>query len=341
MINKQKITELALRFYTSLIEKLEKHKFKGIIFLSGVAWSLYLVGIYGVFFSAPVNFPIEKNIRINKNITISQVSDILYEQNLVQSGFVFKVLASFSDSGKIVAGDYNFKESSNVFTLVRRFTRGEFGIEPIKVTILEGLNSKEIATLLEKKLPAFNKEIFLRLASLEEGRLFPDTYFIKPADDEKDIVKMLVNNFEKQVAEIRLETATSSDKSFAEILTMASIIEAETRTSESRRMISGILWNRIDQDMKLQVDVVFPYIMDKYSLQLTTNDLQVDSPYNTYKYKGLPPGPIGNPGLDSIKAAIEPTKTSYLFYLSDRDGNMHYAKTYKSHMVNRQKYIGG
>jgi len=93
--------------------------------------------------------------------------------------------------------------------------------------------------------------------------------------------------------------------------------------------------------MKLQVDAVFPYIMNKYSLKLTVNDLQYDSPYNTYKYLGLPPGPVGNPGLDAIKAALEPTKSNYLYYLSGKDGTMHYATTYKAHMANRAKYLPG
>jgi UPF0755 protein len=92
--------------------------------------------------------------------------------------------------------------------------------------------------------------------------------------------------------------------------------------------------------MKLQVDAVFPFIMKKYSLQLTMKDLSFDSPYNTYKYKGLPPGPVASPGIDSIKAAIDPVKTSFLYYLSDRRGKMYYAETYQSHMTNRRKYIG-
>jgi len=339
MINKQDLIKKATEWRDIVKEKLNRNKFLsgiGAVLLVLFLWS---VGMYLVFFAAPMNFPTNTIIRINKNSSIGQISVLLNEKKMVQSKLIFKVLARLSPSGKIVAGDYSFKERANVFTLARRFTRGEFGIDPTKVTIVEGLNSREIANLLDKKLPLFDKKIFIELASKEEGRLFPDTYFIKPSDDEGDIVKMMTDNFEKQVGTIKLELL-AANKDLNEILTMASIIETETRTTESRRMVSGILWNRIKKEMKLQVDSVFPYIMNKYSLQLTVADLQVDSPYNTYKYKGLPPGPISNPGLDSIKAAINPTKTAYLYYLSDKQGKMYYAETYKGHMTNRKKYIG-
>lgn len=131
-----------------------------------------------------------------------------------------------------------------------------------------------------------------------------------------------------------------SGRTLNEIITMASLIEEEANTKESRRIISGILWQRIKQGMRLQVDAVFPYIMNKFSLQLTKEDLMDDSPYNTYRYAGLPPGPISNPGWDSIYAAIYPAKTSYLYYLSDREGNMYYAKTFEEHKANKAKYLG-
>jgi UPF0755 protein len=120
---------------------------------------------------------------------------------------------------------------------------------------------------------------------------------------------------------------------------MASILEAEARTTETRKIISGILWKRMEIGMPLQVDAPFQYIIGKNTFQLTTNDLKFDSPYNTYKYKGLPPGPIGNPGLDAISATVNPIKTNYLYYLSDVRGNMHYAKTFAEHVINKEKYL--
>lgn len=339
MLNQPNLIESAKRWYKLLLQRAKNFSYwkeVGLFVLAVILWS---TGVYGLYFSSPAYFPIDSIVRIKKNSTISQVGHSLYEKKMIRSELLFKTLSRFSNSGKIVAGDYQFKKGTNVFTLSRRFTRGEFGIETKKITIHEGLNAKEIGVLLDKRLPAFDQDVFIEIASKEEGRLFPDTYFIKPSDDETDIVKMMTDNFEEQVGAIKLDLL-ASNKSLNEILTMASIIELETRTAESRRLVSGVLWNRIKQDMKLQVDAVFPFIMEKYSLQLSMKDLQFDSPYNTYRYKGLPPGPVCNPGLDSIKAAIEPTKTTYLFYLSDRSGKMHYAETYKAHMINRAKYLG-
>jgi UPF0755 protein len=128
-------------------------------------------------------------------------------------------------------------------------------------------------------------------------------------------------------------------KPLDEVLTMASLLEKEARTPVSRRTIAGILWNRIDANMPLQVDAVFGYIKkgDIYSPKFS--DLKVDSPYNTYKYKGLPPGPIANPSLASIRAAVTPIESSYLFYLSDRGGRMHYSTAYSQHLRYKRMYL--
>lgn len=120
---------------------------------------------------------------------------------------------------------------------------------------------------------------------------------------------------------------------------MASLLEEEARTTETRKMVSGILWKRLSAGMPLQVDAVFPYIIGKNTFEITLKDLEFDSPYNTYKYKGLPPGPISNPGKDSILAAIYPTKSDYWFYLSDKNGLMHYAITFDEHKINKAKYL--
>ena len=120
---------------------------------------------------------------------------------------------------------------------------------------------------------------------------------------------------------------------------MASLLEKEARTTESRRIIAGILWKRLEIGMLLQVDAVFGYIINKGSLQLTLEDLSIDSPYNTYRYKGLPIGPIANPGLDSLQAATMPILTDYLFYLSDKEGTMHYSETFEEHKRKKRLYL--
>jgi UPF0755 protein len=121
---------------------------------------------------------------------------------------------------------------------------------------------------------------------------------------------------------------------------MASLVEEEARTLETRRTIAGILWKRLKLGMPLQVDAVFPYIIGKNTYELSIGDLALDSPYNTYKYAGLPPAPITNPGLDAMLAAVTPTDSPYLYYLSDRNGKMHYARTHDGHLANKAAYLG-
>lgn len=120
---------------------------------------------------------------------------------------------------------------------------------------------------------------------------------------------------------------------------MASLIEREAKTDEDRKTIAGILWNRIDLKMPLQVDAVFGYIKGIDTYHPTSEDLSIESPYNTYLHAGLPPTPISNPGLESLHAAATPTKTDYLYYLTGKDGVMHYAKTFEEHKANRAKYL--
>jgi UPF0755 protein len=120
---------------------------------------------------------------------------------------------------------------------------------------------------------------------------------------------------------------------------MASLLEREANTAKDRRIVAGILWERLKIGMPLQVDAVFSYILEKDAYAPLFEDLKIESPYNTYLYRGLTPTPIGNPGIDAILAAAEPTKTKYLYYLTGKDGHMYYATTFAGHQSNREKYL--
>ena len=135
------------------------------------------------------------------------------------------------------------------------------------------------------------------------------------------------------------EALKKSGKTLREVVIMASLLEKEAAKTEDRRMVAGILWKRISIGMPLQVDAVFPYIIGKNTFDLTRADLKVDSPYNTYKYKGLPVGPIANPGLDSMVAAMTPVKSNYIFYLTDMQSKFHFSVTYAQHLANQKKYL--
>jgi UPF0755 protein len=227
-----------------------------------------------------------------------------------------------------------------VLTVARRLAHGDFELIPVKVTIPEGSNTFQIADILAKKIPDFDKQAFLEDSQSKEGYLFPDTYFFLPGEDSLAIISTLESNFQKQISDPSVEQQiTAYGKPLSDVVTMASLLEKEASDTKSRRIIAGILWHRISLGMPLQVDAVFPYILGKSSLQLSHADLKTNSPYNTYVNKGLPPGPITNPGMDSILAAVNPTKTDYLYYLSDNQGNFHYSVTYAGQLANQKKYL--
>ena len=184
------------------------------------------------------------------------------------------------------------------------------------MTIPEGFDVSDISKTFSLKLTNFNSDKFLTEATAKEGYLFPDTYFFLTTDNEEDVMESMSNNFEKKIAPI-LPQITSSGKTEKDIITMASIIEKESKGDIDRGFISGILWKRIALGVPLQVDA----------------DL------NTYKTRGLPKNPICNPGIKAIEAAIYPKNSPYLYYLHDKEGNIHYAKTFAEHLLNKQKYL--
>ncbi len=296
--------------------------------------------VYGFFLSPPANFPSGIIVSIRKGSTVDNISLLLAEKSIIRSRNTFRLAVWIFSGGRdtVIEGDYLFKDTYTVLGIARRLTTGRFDLDQMKVTITEGMSNREIATLLNQRLPNFKTDLFLTEAGKVEGMLFPETYFFRRTVTADEVVDEMTAMFDQKIKPLRF-TIVSSGHTLNEILTMASIIESEARTTESRRLIAGILWKRIEQKMKLQVDAVFPYILNKYSLQLTKSDLASDSPYNTYKYVGLPPGPIVNPGLDAIKAALEPQSSNYLYYLSDRNGIIHYAVTYQEHLANKNKYL--
>jgi UPF0755 protein len=198
-----------------------------------------------------------------------------------------------------------------------------------------------MAEIFEKELPAFSSEDFTNEVKDNnyEGFLFPDTYFLTPNTKAGDVILMMRENFARQIEPYQ-EDIFKSKRSMDQIVIMASIIEEEANSSlESKRIVSGILWKRLGKGMPLQVDSPFVYYDGKNSYTLTKDDLAKDQPYNTYVNKGLPPTAITSPGIDSLRAAIAPTQTSYLYFLSDKKGNIYYAKNFEEHKRNRELHL--
>lgn len=263
----------------------------------------------------------------------------LDDANIIRSAFLFHTFVKlFGGERSLQAGDYLISKPVNVTTLAWRMVKGEYGFTARRVTFPEGTSVKEMAAILDDRLINFNTEAFIDAATLKEGYLFPDTYLFMPTATSGEVIAVMEENFETRLKEIN-QSVAAFNKSLNDIITMASIIEEEANDEKSRRIVSGILWKRLSNDIPLQVDAPFVYIIGKASAELTKDDLKIDSPYNTYKYRGLPPGPISNPGLDAILAAVTPERSEYLYFLTDNDGNMHYSKTYDEHLELQEKYL--
>ena len=285
-------------------------------------------------------FPTGAYITIADGNSLSDVASLLKDRGAVRSARTFREVARLlGDDRRIPAGVYYFPTPQNLIEIAIRVTTGDFETTPIRVTVPEGATVEQISRILLQKLPTFDRRAFLSAAEGKEGYLFPDTYFFMPGDSTGTILSVFNNNFNSHLLKAQKQIAAFK-KPLPEVLTMASLLEKEASDTRSRRIIAGILWHRIQIGMPLQVDAVFPYIIGKNSFQLTLDDLKTDSPYNTYTNKGLPPSPISNPSLDSITAAVTPIKTDYLFYLSDKQGNFHFAATYQQFLVYKHRYLG-
>jgi len=309
-------------------------------FALGVGAVVALFVFYASVIASPADFPATALVKIHKGATLGEVAEHFKAEHLIRSELVLKfAVVLFGGPRSVVAGSYFFPDPQHVLTIGKRLTVGDFEIEPARITIPEGANTREVALILEERLLGFDAAAFSKLAEGKEGYLFPDTYFFIPGEEPEAILERMEGNFTRRVATLQKEIAVFGEP-LPEVLTMASLLEEEASNLEDRRIIAGILWGRIARGMPLQVDAVFPYIIGKNSLKLTREDLRTDSPYNTYINKGLPPGPITNPGLDSILAAVTPVKSQYVYYLSDLEGNFHYSATYDEHLQAKAKYLG-
>lgn len=309
-----------------------------IVWVSMLCFVVFFL-LWAICCGAPTKFPTSTAdvFTVESGDSVETIANNLFAGGLLRFPFVFRTVVRLSGNERaLVAGDYAFTKPLDVFGLVSRISRGDFDLTPVRITIPEGLNKFEIADLLALDIAHFDRAVFIELAP--EGYLFPDTYFFARNATPETIVDTMRDNFDKKVSTIA-HRITASRRSLEDIVSLASIVELEARQTETRRTVAGVLWKRLDENMPLQVDVSFKYINGKTTAQITQDDLALDSPYNSYKYRGLPPTPISNPGLDSLLAAIEPIKTPYLFFLSDSDGVMHYAKTFDEHKKNKAKYL--
>ena len=304
---------------------------------------LLLLAMYLSLITPPLAFPVGHTVSIEKGVTLKDIADDFKSKEIIRSPFFFRAGVILLGGEKSAhAGEYYLEETEGVFRIAQRVSRGEFGLTSIVVQVPEGLNIKEVALYLSNSIDTFDMTKFLSLAKQSEGYLFPDTYYFLPNVSEEEVYNTMRENFDIRLEEISEEVRVfekTFNRSIEDIVIMASIIELEASDLETRRMVSGVLWNRIEIGMALQVDATFVHLLGKGTSQLSLEDLKIDSPYNTYTHVGLPPGPISNPGLASLQAAVTPIEHDFYYYLADTDEITHFSKTFAEHTRKKALYI--
>jgi UPF0755 protein len=270
----------------------------------------------------------EKLFFVQKGQSAFQIAENLEKEGLIKNKFFFDFYMILGRKGKkLLAGEYFLSPSMGVAKIAKKIISGD--IAKIVVTIPEGFTVKEIEEKLGMKLPGENLE----------GFLFPDTYQFPLRVSGEEVVKKMRDNFEKKLTQELREEIERQGKTIFEIITMASLIEKEVKTKEDKELVSGILWKRLKNNIPLQVDATITYITGKRTTKILKEETQIDSPYNTYKYLGLPKGPICNPGLESILAALYPKSSEYWYYLSIPEGKTIFSKTLEEHNIAKAKYL--
>ena len=282
----------------------------------------------------------QKIFVVRKGQGVREISYNLKQQGLIKDPIVFFIITKkMGYDKKIEAGDFRLSPSMNTWDIANSLTHGTLDIW---VTIPEGKRTEEVAEILKKNIPTFQQSWIQSLIT-DEGYLFPDTYLI-PKDATIDLIStMMKDNFQQKFDSAKNTKITNlTDR---ETIIMASLVEREAKADIDRPMVASVIYNRISIDMKLDIDATLQYALGYqtdekrwWKKELTSQDKTINSPYNTYTNPGLPPGPISNPGLASIKASLNPAKTDYLFYISDANGTNHYAKTMAEHNANIKKY---
>lgn len=293
------------------------------------------------------NIDTKVKVRIPNGATLTEISDILFEKEIVTDQQMFIISTRLMGySNKIPAGIFALQDANNNRSIIKQLVHNNQAM--IRVTILEGWTIKDVARVLADSL-SLSSEIITALcydeqfiselgiaASSLEGYLYPDTYyFLEIEKDPKEIIRQIVNEFNNVLTDEIKSRAEEIGFSVNQILTMASIIEGEAIFESERGIISSVYHNRLKKRMLLQADPTVQYIISDGPRRLTLTDLKIDSPYNTYQYRGLPPGPICNPSKASIMAALYPDDTEYLFFVARGDGYHTFTQTFEEH--NRAK----
>lgn len=297
---------------------------------------------------------------------VDQIGKRLEELGVIESSLIFRgyLFLNSSLANSIQAGEYLLEQPLSVKEIVELFQQGRFDV---KFTLPEGLRLEEICQRLSQnsKVNFSPEEIFVAASNIDfsfaflkdlppktnlEGFLFPDTYIVPKDSEPREVVDIMLTNFEKKFNQDFLRATSEKGLSLYETVTLASIVEREVKFSSDRPLVAGILLKRLENGWALEADATVQYAKANlycnleyecnwWPQEITQEDLEIDSLYNTRKNPGLPPGPICNPGIESLKAVLNPQESPYWYYLSDNEGKIHYSKTLEEHNQKRIIYL--
>ncbi|MBR7024737.1 MAG: endolytic transglycosylase MltG [Selenomonadaceae bacterium] len=286
------------------------------------------------------------NIKIRDGLSTAEIADRLAEKGVIDSSLRFRIFSRlYGYDDKFRPGAYTFTAGMSDDEVFEKLLTGEKQF--VRFTIPEGFGVKEIAERLYN-LDLADKEEFLKAAEdftpydymrkrqnvfyAAEGFLFPDTYNVESDMEVDEILNLMTKTFDERLTPAMRSRAERMGLSVYDLITLASMVEREVRFPEDRPIVAQVLLKRLKLNMPLQTDATLQYLMEVPKEEVSIEDTQIDSPYNTYQHTGLPPGPIANPGMASIEAVLHPADTDYLYFVADKLGHNHYAYTYEEHL---------
>ncbi|HHV38177.1 MAG TPA: endolytic transglycosylase MltG [Tepidimicrobium sp.] len=341
----------------------EEKKIKAIYWLIPLAALMLISSIAAIYYVKAIEAvsaedPQVVEVEIPAGSSSKRIASILKDEGLIKSELIFYIqIKKEGVAANLKAGMYSLDTGMDMNDIIKALTQGGRNKNVLNITIPEGYEMRQIADKLSKK-GIVDKDKFLKLASNKEhfeddypflkhldddhgleGYLFPSTYEFHMDSTEDEVIRKMLDKFEEIYAEHIEENIDNMDLSLNELIILASIVEKEAKVDSERPMIAGVLYNRLDMDMLLQVDATVQYALEDRKERLLYKDLEVESPYNTYIHKGLPPTPIASPGEKSIIATMNPSDVDYLYYVLKKDntGEHIFTKTYEEHLKAQSK----
>ena len=352
------------RWIKSVLEEISWKYILSVVF--GVIFCIAIVGAVLIFVDPSSIKPVQElkpkivdesaenhvHVKVAEGMTTSEIADVLEAKEVIASSLKFRIVSRLRGyEGQLKPGTYVFATGMNDEDVFAKLLNGEKYL--VRFTIPEGFGVKEIAERLYS-LDLVDKEDFLKAAEdfapygymrkhknvryAAEGFLFPETYSVESDAPIDEILKMMAGEFDSRITPQMRERAKELGLSLYDLTTLASLVEREVRYPEDRAIVAQVFLKRLKMNMPLQTDATLQYLLDEPKEDVTLKDTEIDSPYNTYKNVGLPPGPIANAGMEAFDAVLHPANTDYLYFVADRQGHNHYSYTYDEHLVLVNQY---